>query len=164
MRIPLARLAPLAFLAACTAPPDDPPAPGPDPGVDLDALLAAPAEIEIDGQRLVFDAIPWRDFMPGVGEENGSGLIVVARVEDPGEHPLPTGLVIDRIWVVRGTDVWTPAEIEQPPRPWTWRYESVVRDGPRWEPQTVVHVIAQVRDSAGGKWWLHEAESIGTTW
>jgi len=164
MRIPLARLAALAFFAACAAPPDDPPVPGPGPGVDLDALLAAPTEIEIDGRRLVFDAIPWRDFMPAVGEENGSGLIVVARAEDPDENPLPSEIGIEKLWVVQGADVWTPAEIEEGPRTWPWRRESVVRDGPRWEPGTVVHVIVQLGDAAGGTWWLRDAESIGTTW
>jgi hypothetical protein len=162
MRNILFRLAPLVFLGACAFQPDD--APPPAPGVDVQALLAAPGEIEIEGRTLTLEGIAWRDFMPGVGAPDENGLIVIGRVEDPEQGPLPAGVEIVKLWVVQGHEVWSPAELEHPPQAWAWRHEKVGRDGPLWDPTTTVHVIVRLTDGENRTWWLRNTTQIFSTW
>ena len=121
--------------AACGSP-AAPDAPLPEPTIA--ELRAAPTVATIGGARIELQAYLWRNFQPTSGPSR-TGLNVIVRLSDG-----PTAVMIDRVWVVFGEQVWgtTP---ERLPGAAEW----TARDGPTWDAGVAVDVVARLRAADG---------------
>ena len=111
-----------------------------EPDPLLPSLLGAPTELSLDGVVFEAEAFAWRDFQPGVGGDRSS-LNVLVTVE--ADSPAAT---IDRVWAIRGSEVWG-SEVTAVEGTSDW----IARGGPRWEPETTIQVVIQVRDASLSK-------------
>src|SRR5512132_123588 len=69
--------------------------------VSITDLRNAPTEVVLDGRSLSLSAYPWRDFMPTTfPNPNGSPMMVGLKVFTADKEPLPSGIRIDRAWVL----------------------------------------------------------------
>lgn len=143
----------LMILAGCSA--------GTTVGSALPAPTAAqirttPSRVEVLGKTLVGQTYVWRDLMPTVtlvGEETPKrGIIVSITIKADDGTTLPGGLRAERVSVAKGEDVWSTTAVE------TQRDEvsfgATVRNGPEWEVDSTVDVVADFRDSSGGIYQL----------
>lgn len=146
-------LSALVFLAGCSA--------GTTVGTTLPAptavgLRAVPSRVEVFGKTLVGETHVWRNMMPGVilvGETPAKrGIIVSITIKTEDGAMVPSGLRAERISVVKGDEVWFTSTVE------TQRDEhsfgATVRNGPEWEGDSTVDVVADFRDSVGGLYQL----------
>ncbi len=130
--------------------------------VSLKDLRNAPAEIVLDGKSLSLTAFPWRDFMPGTSHGGeGSPLMVGLKVTASGAKPFPSGVRIDRAWVILGEQIWEVSNLRtQLKSPsdnqdgWINCSESLgcqatIREGPKWGPGVNVDVVVRLTDKEG---------------
>ena len=130
--------------------------------VSLKDLRNAPTEVEIDGRSLSLSAYPWRDFMPGPGNSSdGSPMMVVLKVATTDKKPFPSGVRLDRVWVLFGEQVWETSkfrdQMKSPPDAkdsWINCSDSPVcevtaRNGPKWGPNIFVDVVVRLTDKEG---------------
>ncbi|MES2462276.1 MAG: hypothetical protein V4671_16945 [Armatimonadota bacterium] len=117
------------------------------PNTTIPQLRRAPEQITLrNGQSLRLDAYVWRDFTPG-GSLDERRMIALLRVETTDQRPMPAGTRVEAAWVTDGEDVWNVAVVEESPLvPGSARLEVIGRNGPLWEPGTLVDVIVQIRD------------------
>lgn len=112
-------------------------------------LKTSPKAITVDGRHLTLAAYLWRDFMP-LSPPDGKPLLASITLKTRSGEPLPEGVDIDDVWVVLGEMIWSPtidelrAREENSPT-----LEIVLRNGPKWEPGSVVDVVVQVVDAQG---------------
>ncbi|MCG3132062.1 MAG: hypothetical protein FLDDKLPJ_02872 [Phycisphaerae bacterium] len=130
-----------------------PPAPAPPtPDPTREALLAAPLSVAVEGVTLRLEAFLWRDFMP-ISPPGGKPLMASIKlvVVDAGAKSFPGGVDAERVWLVKGEEVWAGKFLveERPDEP--GMKEKVFRDGPAWEPGEEVDVVIEVHDRAGAK-------------
>jgi len=132
----------------------------PDSSVPIKDLRNAPATVVIDNRSLHLSAYPWRDFMPGNG---GSPLMVAVKIASDDKQPLPSGIRMDRVWVLYGEQSWDVAVRGRIPGqdqdmlikcPNSPVCEISVRGGPMWEPGVYVDVVLRFIDSAGKEYFL----------
>jgi hypothetical protein len=79
--------------------------------ISIKELRNAPAEIVLDGKSLSLSTYVWRDFAPSssVGAD-GSPLIVTLKVATSDKKPFPSGVRIDRAWVLFGEQIWEASD------------------------------------------------------
>lgn len=116
----------------------------------VNILLSAPEESEVQGRTYVLETYMWRDFMP-ISPPDGKPLIAIIRVCTKDSTQLPAELEIDRLWVIKGKDVWETRFSGQGTRPNPFTLERVAREGPKWGPNVKVDVVAGL---------VHEAEDM----
>ncbi len=115
----------------------------------LEALLAAPERLAVDGRPLALEVYLWRDFMP-ISPPDGKPLMASIKLHTIDGEALPDGLQIAQVWIVHGDQVWAPATHEVRvgwESPATW--EIVVRDGPKWAPGSQAVVVVDLEDGQG---------------
>lgn len=130
--------------------------------VSIKDLRDAATEVVLDRRSLSLSTYPWRDFMPTIGlTAGGSPLMVVLKVATADKKPLPSGVRIDRAWVLFGEQVWEASDFRAPangPRSdkdsWVNCAESpvceaTVRGGPKWGPGVFVDVVVRLTDKGG---------------
>lgn len=141
-----------------TAPIIEFPGPAPDP------VLQAPEEAVIGGVTFRLGAYLWRDFMP-LSPPDGSPLNAELQISAADAAPIPQGVRVDRIWVLRGDSYWTTRTLEERPgAPADPTLRSVARGGPKWGPGITVDVVARLRDPLGFPHYLRAREQyIGAT-
>jgi hypothetical protein len=116
----------------------------------VDILLSAPEESKIQGRTYVLETYMWRDFMP-VSPPDGKPLIAIIRVCTKDSNELPADLDIDRLWIIKGEDVWETEFSGQATRPNPYMLERVAREGPKWGPNVKVDVVVGL---------VHDAEDM----
>ena len=121
---------------------------------EASALGAAPTTITVEGTELALTAYVCRNYMPRAGGERGitatASLRTVANESQVTYLPLlPAGVAIDGLYVVRHDRVWV-ATVRDEGRSINGVDLSVSAvDGPKWEPDETVDVIARVRVPRG---------------
>lgn len=139
--------------------------------VSLTDLRSAPAEIVLDGKSISLTAFPWRDFMPGasMGPE-GSLLMVGLKVIASNEKQFPSGVRMDRAWVILGEQIWEVSNLRTEGRNpavgqdgWINCSESLgcqatIREGPRWGPSVQVDVVVRLTDKEGQHYLIQSAK------
>jgi hypothetical protein len=130
--------------------------------VSITDLRKARTEVVLDGRSLSLSAYPWRDFMPGtVNGPDGSPMMVGLKVATTDKKPFPSGVRLDRVWVLFDEQVWEVSEFRA--RRKSPRYdedswincaalpacEVTIRDGPKWGPGVFVDVVVRLRDKEG---------------
>lgn len=118
----------------------------------MEEWRSASEEVEIAGRIFRFRAELWLDRMPIRRDRPLNVRVLLSAVD--GE-PLPAGLEADRLWVIRGEEVWeAPLEDDSPARPAgsppPRELERMARNGPDWGTSVPVDVALQVR-AAGGE-------------
>lgn len=118
---------------------------------EVSDLRAASARTTLDGVDVTLTASVQRDYMPGEADRPGISVTATLRSEEvrppsPFLVPLPDGIVIEQVYVVRDDRVWTATVRSPPERTGNGRFQQAsARDGPRWEPKQTVDVIVRVR-------------------
>jgi hypothetical protein len=107
-------------------------------------------------------AYPWRDFMFGstLGA-NGSPLMVALKLSTADKQPLPSGIRMDRAWVLFGEEAWEVSYlrdrlVDRDYDKSAWincanlsACQTTLRDGPRWGPGVSVDVVVRFTDREG---------------
>jgi hypothetical protein len=130
--------------------------------VSINDLRSAPTEVVLDGRSLSLSAYLWRDFMPKSHPHDesmidGEPMIAVLKVGTSDKKPFPSGVRMDRAWVLFGEQMWEVSEfraqvqdkdswISCPDSPVC---EAVARDGPKWGPGVFVDVVVRLTDKEG---------------
>ena len=130
--------------------------------VSIEDLRSAPTEVVLDGRSLSLSAYPWRDFMPStLPAPDGSPMMVVLKIATSDKKPFPSGVRIDRAWVLFGEQAWEASEfrarVKSPPYDKdSWINcgdspvcEATARDGPKWGPGVFVDVVVRLTDKEG---------------
>ena len=130
--------------------------------ISIKDLRNAPTEIVLDGRSLSLSAFPWRDFMPTTSwGADGSPMMVVLKVATIDKKPFPSGVRMDRVWVLFGEQVWETSKLRDQMRspPYdkdSWINcsdspvcEATARNGPKWGPGVFVDVVVRLTDKEG---------------
>lgn len=145
---PLALLAALAMMACG----DESSPQAPDRS--LETLRLAVLSIRVGDATLDVDAEAWRSFQPTVSDTprsrgEGDPLLALVRLRSTGD-PIPAGLAMDGVYLIRGSEVAAVTAREEQPRAEGARFaEFMVRDGPRWPPGDSIDVVVALRDDSG---------------
>src|SRR2546426_5193901 len=83
--------------------------------VSINDLRSAPTEVMLYGRSLSLSAYLWRDFMPkshphGESMIDGEPMIAVLKVGTSDKKPFPSGVRMDRAWVLFGEQMWEVSE------------------------------------------------------
>jgi len=130
--------------------------------VSIKDLRNAATEVVLDGRSLSLSAYPWRDFMPTTswGAE-GSPMMVVLKVATSDKKPFPSGVRMDRVWVIFGEQVWETSELRAQVKTLPYNKdlwvncsdspvcEVTARRGPKWGPRVFVDVVVRLTDKEG---------------
>jgi hypothetical protein len=129
--------------------------------ISITELRKAPTRVVIDGRSLTLSAYLWRDFMPGtLSDPNGSPMMAVFKVATSDKKPFPSGVRIERAWVLFGEQVWEPGEFDPRKRDLRQSNDSrtcldtpvcevSARNGPKWGPNVYVDVVVRLIDKEG---------------
>lgn len=124
-------------------------------------LRNSPTEVVIDNRTLSLSAFPWRDFMPGGWGQDGSPLMVALNLSSGDKKPLPSGIRLDRAWVLFGEQSWEIFDLRgqtagRNADKDSWIdcsnvpvCETTARDGPKWGPGVFVDIVVRLTDSKG---------------
>jgi len=124
-------------------------------GDSADALLTAPTEIVVSGQRLTLDSHLWRDFQRGA-PATGRPLNAALDVQALDADAFPPGWHAQRAWFIKQDETWT-AELTAQPAPAFERGAHLTlgaRGGPHWEPGAEVSTIVLLRGPGGSERYL----------
>ena len=140
--------------------------------VSINDLRKAPTAVVLDGRSLHLSAYPWRDFMPSnLNGSDGSPMMVGLKVVSADQKPFPSGLRIDRAWVLLGEQIWEVPDLRGRVKAhadedsWIDCSDSPVckttaRGGPKWGPGVFVDVIVRLTDREGKHHFLQAPSSI----
>jgi hypothetical protein len=118
-------------------------------------LKAARKEVAVDGAILGLEARVWRDAKPESPPADAP-LAAVIKLKTEGNARLPVGIRVDRVWVIKGSELWSPAEHKdemeatEPGQPTTFM-NIQVGGGPKWKPGTKVVCVVRITMSDGGE-------------
>lgn len=134
--------------------------------VSITELRNAPTVVVLDNRSLSLFAFPWRDFMPGAAGPDGSPMMVALKVTSADKQPLPSGIRMDRAWVLFGEQRWEVSNLRgrksgQSNDEDSWincsdspACETTIRNGPKWGPDVFVDVVVRLTDSEGQHYLL----------
>jgi hypothetical protein len=136
--------------------------------VPIKDLRNAPTMVVVDNRSLHLSTYPWRDFSPGAWGQGGSPMNIGLKVTSADKQPLPSGLRMDRAWVLFGEEAWEvpirgrKAGQDHDKDSWiNWINcadkpvcEISLGGGPQWGPSVYVDVVVRLTDSEGRKHFL----------
>lgn len=123
------------------------------PAVETMDLSQAQIEVSIDGRGYRLLAEMWRNHIPRIeGSPLQRPMLVLIWVSAVDGNPIPDAILADSVWLVQGDDIWQgefsdELRLQDPSR--RHQHERIARDGPLWEPGSVVDVIVRVLDGDG---------------
>lgn len=132
-----------------------------DLSVSIKDLRNAPTVVVLDNRSLYLSVYPWRDFAPGATGPDGTPMMVGLKVTSADKQPLPSGIRMDRAWVLFGEQSWEVSNLRgrkagQDHDKDSWincsdspTCEVTIRDGPKWGPGVFVDVVVRLTDSEG---------------
>jgi hypothetical protein len=132
-----------------------------DSSVPIRDLLNAPAEVVHGNKTLTLTAFAWRDFSPVQMEPSGSPLMVALKITAAAKQTLPSGVQLDRAWVIFGEEVWEVSDLRnriprQDHAEESWikcsyqsQCEITIRGGPKWGPGVDVIAVVRFTDDEG---------------
>ena len=130
--------------------------------VSINDLRNAPAQIVLNGKSLSLSTYVWRDFAPGFSSgPDGSPLMVALKVATSDKTAFPSGVRMDRAWVLFGEEIWEVSDFRgrvksSSPNKDGWVKcsaspvcEATVREGPKWGPDVLVDVVVRLTNEEG---------------
>jgi hypothetical protein len=127
-----------------------------EPSVPRETLLQAPEQIGINGRRYFIEAYLWRNLTPSNNLINFP-LITLARLRATDSQPLPADLDLDRIWLIKGSQVWESNFTNEAGPEVPGELEKVARNGPTWGEGTPVSVVVRLVSKNTNKTYLLKA-------
>ena len=136
-----------------------------DATVCVKDLRSAPIDVVLDGRSLHLSTYIWRDFAPS-SYSGGQPMIAVFKVSTSDKKPLPSGIRMDRSWVLFGDQIWEAWEFRTRMKGSTKSEDSWVRcpespvcevtarEGPKWDPGIYVDVVVRLIDKEGRQYLL----------
>lgn len=132
----------------------------------LAQLLSAPELIEVNGQTY----FPVIDGLSHLIEPRPGGLRIWISLHNIENALLPSGIKINKAWIINGGEIWEPnfrptGYNPNPSKDSLGLHElGVFADGgPGWKPNTRVDVIVEIEDINGKKYLLKASEERGQT-
>lgn len=107
-------------------------------------IIKSSDRIRIDGLELELQASIWLDFMPGT-DAGGQGLISINWLVSVDETEIPAYIVLADQYVIAENDLWHAAYSEEDRESPGHIIERISRDGPLWEPEIFVTIVAEVK-------------------
>jgi hypothetical protein len=120
---------------------------------DIDELLDAPEQVDIEGYSFFMDAY-LRDYIPIA---NNTFATVIISTVDSSDFPL--WLDADEIWVINGEKVWHDCLIDNDVQPVAWlitRHSD--HTGPNWTSGIYVDVVVQLIDDSDNIYLIRESD------
>jgi len=125
--------------------------------VSIKDLRNAPTMVVVNNKSLHLSIYPWQDFAPGAREPDGSPVMVALKVTSADKQPLPSGIRMDRAWILFGDQAWEvslrgrkagedkDSPINCPASPVC----EISIQGPNWGRVFYVDVVLRLIDSEG---------------
>ena len=129
--------------------------------VSINDLRNAPTEIVLDGRSLTLSTYLWRNFAPGISSLDNRGLMVALKVTTSDKQAFPSGVRLDRAWVLFGEQIWEippfRGRVQGSPKKEGWIKCSgspvcevpSAQGGPMWSPGVLVDVVLRIIDKEG---------------
>jgi hypothetical protein len=114
----------------------------------VDELLSAPEQVEIENRQYILEPSLGRDFMPKVdGPSDGGPLTASIRITATDHQDFPSSISLNRLWVIKSSEeVWeTTFTNETITPPYDYQLEKTARDGPKWDTNSQVDVVVEIR-------------------
>lgn len=112
----------------------------------INELLSLSTEqITINETTLALHAYLWRDFMP-ISPPDGKNLISINWLVDVDSVAIPSNIILSEQYVINGDSLWAASYTNEIRETESYIIERVSREGPKWEPNIEVIVIAKVVD------------------
>ncbi|MBL8195707.1 MAG: hypothetical protein JNM06_18090 [Blastocatellia bacterium] len=122
-----------------------------DKNVSLETLLAAPKNIEINGNTYSLQAYLWRNLMPG--EDTKDGLQALVELVAEGQECFPSEVNAIYLWVIKEQEVWqTEFLTEERTAPEKNQLEKLAVGGPNWTGE--VTVVVEIYTTNNDKYLL----------
>lgn len=124
----------------------------------------ADSTVVIGGRPIGLRTVAWRDFMPRVGGQPGSDLMVNLLIASRDSAPLPAGLLVDSAWVRSRAGLWraSPSQEERPVL--SNGMDLMLRGGPKWATDQAIDVLVRLRLPTGAVFYLGtRGQGIGRT-
>jgi len=122
-----------------------------DKNVSLETLLAAPKNIEINGNTYSLQAYLWRNLMPG--EDTKDGLQALVKLVAEGQESFPSEVNAIYLWVIKEQEVWqTEFLTEERTAPEKNQLEKLAVGGPNWTGE--VTVVVEIYTTNNDKYLL----------
>ena len=122
-----------------------------DVDITVDAQLAydllnnASDTVNIDDRNYILEAFMWRDFMPG---DNGDhSLTSVNHLVALDSLSMPSYLDLTKQYVILNDSVWTTDYTDQRDNLYDYKLSRVSREGPEWDINKIVSVVAEVTNT-----------------
>ncbi len=125
----------------------------------LEALLAAPEQVEIAGRTYILETYLWRDFMPA-SPPDGKPLIASIHIVPQDSGVFPPSLDANRLWVIKGKEVWETSFSNEEIFQDAHQLGKVARNGPKWGPGIAVDVVVRLKDTQHGVFLLRAAKQL----
>ena len=99
--------------------------------------------IEIGTSKYILETDLSRDFMPGY--QHKRPLVALIFLVNIDSLPIPSNIDISRLYVIKDQLIWTsnPVDSNQPQVP-DFKLDKVRNDGPEWDDNIYVDVVAEV--------------------
>ena len=108
-------------------------------------ILSAPNEIVVGTTELRLTTSLWRNFQPSPSPD--TRLFAQLRIESPAGGVVPSGLQIDKAWLVLGDEAWISIPRPEAPPSTPNSVEYMSRGGPEWPIGGLVTAVIQLRDA-----------------
>jgi len=130
--------------------------------VSIKDLRNAPTTVVVNNRSLQLSTYAWQDFMPGAWRQGGTPVMVALKVTSADKQPLPSGIRLDRVWILFGEQVWEGSlrgrkigedkylPINCPASPVC----EISVHGPKWGTVSNVDVALRLIDSEGQEYLL----------
>lgn len=134
--------------------------------VPIKDLRNAPTTVMVDNRSLHLSAYAWRDFTPGNAGVEGSPMMIAFKIISDDNQPLPSGLRMERAWVLFGEQVWEVSNLRGPKADQDREKDSWIKcpvapvcevsvsGGPKWGPGVYVDAVMRLTDREGREYFL----------
>lgn len=105
--------------------------------------------IEIGTSKYILEAYLSRDFMPGY--QHKRPLVALIFLVNIDSLPIPSNIDISKLYVIKDQLIWTsyPVDSNQPQAP-DFKLDKLRNDGPEWDVNIYVDVVAEVINKSTG--------------
>lgn len=131
-----------------------------DPESATALIIKSSDQLVIDGHTLNLHAELWRDFMP-VTLPGGKGLISLNWLVKTDSTAMPDYLMLSKQFVIYQDQVWAAEYTDETRESPNYLMERISRDGPHWEAETEVTVVAEVTNSQNNtRYYVRSAKQV----
>ncbi len=130
------------------------------PQYPISILRTAPDTLTVESYHLTLTSFLIRDFMP-ITPPGGEPLYAGVILQDIDSLTISDDFELNYLWVINGTEVWDTyfTDEEFPSQP-PYRIERIARDGPQWDPGTMVDVVVEISGPGGDTYLIQVRDQV----